>query len=124
MWAWHAPNEKMAKSSRKEIFLSYGREVEVIQFVCKLKQDLESNGFSVWLDTVDIPAGSDWHNAIGAGLNQCKAIIPIITKKYVASRYCMNEVSFWKQLFWIPWPRNFLEYHPRVLLCNYKYHTV
>ena len=84
----------MAKSSRKEIFLSYGREAEVIQFVCKLKQDLESNGFSVWLDTVDIPAGSDWHNAIGTGLSQCKAIIPIITEKYVSSRYCMNEVSF------------------------------
>ena len=97
MWAWHAPNEKMAKSSRKEIFLSYGREVEINQFVCKLKQDLESNGFSVWLDTVDIRAGSDWHSAIGTGLNHCKAIIPIITKKYVASRYCMNEVSFWKQ---------------------------
>ena len=86
---------EMAKPtlSRKELFLSYGREVELIQFVHKLKQDLESNGFSVWLDTADIPAGSDWHDAIGTGLSHCKAIIPIITKKYVGSRYCMNEVS-------------------------------
>ena len=34
----------------KEIFISYGREPEVIAFVAKLKRDLEGNGFSVWLD--------------------------------------------------------------------------
>ena len=82
-----------ANTSRKELFLSYGREPELNQFVCRLKQDLENNGFSVWLDTEDIPAGSDWHGAIGTGLNRCKAILPIITRKYVGSRYCMNEVS-------------------------------
>lgn len=50
---------------RKEVFLSYGREPEVISFVTQLKHDLESRGFSVWLDTEDIPAGCDWHGAIG-----------------------------------------------------------
>ena len=84
----------MAKSSRKELFLSYGREAELNHFVHKLKQDLESHGFSVWLDAFDIPAGSDWHDAIGTGLGYCKAIVPIVTKKYIGSRYCMNEVGF------------------------------
>lgn len=37
-------------SKPKEIFISYGREQEVIAFVAKLKRDLEANGFSVWLD--------------------------------------------------------------------------
>jgi hypothetical protein len=41
----------------KEIFLSYGREQEVQAFVLRLKHDLEKNGFSVWLDLEDIPAG-------------------------------------------------------------------
>ena len=41
----------------KEIFLSYGREEETLPFVSKLQQDLEKNGFSVWLDSKDIPAG-------------------------------------------------------------------
>lgn len=49
----------------KEVFLSYGREPEVTAFVKKLKCDLEARGISVWLDTEDIPAGSDWHGAIG-----------------------------------------------------------
>lgn len=49
----------------KEVFLSYGREPEVSAFVKQLKQDLETRGISVWLDIDDIPAGSDWHGAIG-----------------------------------------------------------
>jgi hypothetical protein len=76
----------------KEIFLSYGREQEVQAFVLRLKHDLEKNGFSVWLDLEDIPAGSDWHAAIGTGLYKCKAIIAVITKKYITSRYCTSEL--------------------------------
>ena len=82
----------MTSSDRKELFISYGREPEVIQFVTRLKRDLESNGFSVWMDVHDIPAGSDWHGAIGTGLVHCRGIVPIITNKYIASRYCTNEV--------------------------------
>ena len=55
--------KKMATG--KEIFVSYGREPEVTAFVTLLKHDLEAQDFSVWLDTEDIPAGSDWHAAIG-----------------------------------------------------------
>ena len=80
------------ESERKELFISYGREPEVIQFVTRLKGDLENHGFSVWMDVHDISAGSDWHGAIGTGLTQCRAIVPIITSKYIGSRYCTNEV--------------------------------
>ena len=80
------------QSERKELFISYGREPEVIQFVTRLKGDLEDHGFSVWMDVHDISAGSDWHGAIGTGLTQCRAIVPIITSKYIGSRYCTNEV--------------------------------
>ena len=76
----------------KELFISYGRDPIVTKFVHKLKTDLEAVGFSVWLDSEDIPAGSDWHGAIGAGLSNCKAILPIMTNKYLGSRYCVNEV--------------------------------
>ena len=93
----------------KEIFLSYGREDETVPFVSKLQQDLERNGFGVWLDSKDIPAGrqvvltvhpttasflchmrvgSDWYAAIGIGLHRCEALIAVITTKYIDSRYC------------------------------------
>ena len=79
-------------AAAKEIFLSYGREVEVVNFVTQLKHDLEKSGFSVWLDTEDIPAGCDWHGAIGTGLDLCKALIAVITPRYIESRYCTGEL--------------------------------
>ena len=74
------------------IFISYGRELYVTQFAQQLKRDLEANGFSVWLDLESIPSGKDWHGAIGTGLQDCIGIIPIITQKYIDSRFCMNEL--------------------------------
>ena len=46
----------------------------------------------VWMDVDDIPAGSDWHGAIGTALHNCRAIIVVITQKYLGSRYCTNEM--------------------------------
>ena len=80
------------EETRKSVFISYGRGEHVTQFAKQLKRDLEANGFSVWLDVESIPSGSDWHGAIGTGLQDCVAIVPIITKKYMESRYCMNEL--------------------------------
>ena len=58
----------------------------------QLKHDLERHGYSVWLDREDIPAGSDWHGAIGMGLDQCRALIAVVTHKYISSRYCTSEL--------------------------------
>ena len=76
----------------KDIFLSYGREERVREFVKKLKVDLEANGVSVWLDVDDIPTGSDFHVEIGVALKSCRALIPVLTKRYVQSRYCKGEL--------------------------------
>ncbi len=76
----------------KDLFLSYGREPEVSSFVLQLKHDLERHGLGVWLDTEDIPSGSDWHGAIGSGLHDCKALIAVITRRYITSRYCTSEL--------------------------------
>ncbi|KAL5460258.1 hypothetical protein EMCRGX_G033690 [Ephydatia muelleri] len=54
------------------IFISYGREPEVVQFVTKLKHDLEENRFAV---LADIPPGST-----------------VITKKYLNTPYCSSEL--------------------------------
>lgn len=83
-------SHKMAVS--KEVFLSYGREPEIVPFVQKLKLDLEATGISVWLDTDDIKAGSDWHGAIGTGLDECCALLCILSRKYIHSRYCTSEL--------------------------------
>ena len=45
------------RAGSKQIFLSYDRERAVEAFVVKLKQDLEKEGFTVFLDVRDIPPG-------------------------------------------------------------------
>lgn len=46
----------------------------------------------MWLDCDDISSGSDWHGAIGTALDHCKAVLPVITDKYLASRFCKGEL--------------------------------
>lgn len=46
----------------------------------------------MWLDCDDISSGSDWHGAIGTALDNCQALIPVVTNKYVASRFCKGEL--------------------------------
>ena len=76
----------------KDVFISYGREEGVREFAKKLKSDLEANDVSVWLDVEDVPTGSDFHVEIGVALKSCRALIPILTKKYVHSPYCEGEL--------------------------------
>lgn len=81
-------------AASKTIFISYGREPEVIAFVRKLKGDIEESGLRVWLDMDDIPAGSEWPNEIGLALKSCTALIAVVTAKYVSSKYCKEELYF------------------------------
>ncbi len=53
---------------------------------------LSNPRFEVWLDSDDITAGSDWHGAIGTGLDRSRAIIAVITNKYINSNYCKGEL--------------------------------
>lgn len=46
----------------------------------------------MWLDSDEIRSGSDWHGAIGTGLEGCKAVVAVITRKYITSRYCKGEL--------------------------------
>lgn len=75
-----------------DVFISYCREQRSTSLAIRLKEDLEREGYNVWLDIVNISSGSDWHSAIGEGLRRCKALIAIVTQKYIHSKYCKNEL--------------------------------
>ena len=80
------------RSVNNKIFISYGREPGVNDFVQQMKRDMESNGFTVWLDTDDIHGGSDWLGEISKGVSECQAFVPVLTAKYLKSSYCYKEV--------------------------------
>ena len=70
----------------KDVFVSYDREDTVKEFVRKLKRDLEGAQLSVWLDEEDLPAGTQKPVlAIRIALRDCKALVVVVTKKYISS---------------------------------------
>ena len=78
----------------KEVFISYKWEQIAIDFVAVLNHELEVNGFSVWRDSDGgIEPGSYMAAEICKGVDECKTFIPVVTKKYCDSKWCMDEVS-------------------------------
>ena len=67
----------------KELFLSYGREPEVVSFVTQLKHDLERSGFTVWLDT-EVYFQHTLHNLVIVGWYLCSGMQQI-TDSFQAS---------------------------------------
>ena len=77
----------------KDVFISYDREDTVNEFVLKLKRGLEGAQLSVWLDKEDIPAGTEKPVlAIRIALRDCKALVVVVTKKYISSSFCKSEL--------------------------------
>ena len=64
-------------------------------FVKRLKVDLEAAGFGVWLDTDDIPAGSDWHGAIGNTCNKISSLFEYLDQNLwcITWSSCLLDVS-------------------------------
>ncbi len=58
----------------------------------ELKSHLESAGYTVWLDRLDMSGGSDWHTVIGGALINCRCLVALISTKYTTSQHCRNEL--------------------------------
>ena len=75
----------------KHIFLSY-RSNEA-EFALKLATDLKNAGVRVWIDRLDIRPGEDWRRALELGINNCAALLTILSPAYIESTYCQREMA-------------------------------
>ncbi|HEV8084243.1 MAG TPA: TIR domain-containing protein [Chitinophagaceae bacterium] len=73
-------------------FFSYSRTDS--DFVLKLAKDLRDAGAELWLDQLDIKAGSHWDSSIEAALNNAPRLIVILSPASVSSDNVMDEVSY------------------------------
>ncbi len=73
-------------------FFSYSRSDS--DFVLQLAKDLRSAGEELWLDQLDITAGSRWDSSIEAALNKSSRLIVVLSPESVTSNNVMDEVSF------------------------------
>jgi hypothetical protein len=71
------------------IFISYGREPEVNDFVEALKRYMTQElSCTVWIDVDCIKIGDRFHNGIGIGISKCDIFLAVVTEKFMNSAYC------------------------------------
>jgi hypothetical protein len=73
-------------------FFSYSRVDS--DFALRLAQDLKAAGALVWLDQVDIAAGSRWDNAIEDALTAASYMLVILSPTSVKSENVRDEIDF------------------------------
>jgi hypothetical protein len=71
------------------VFLSYSSTDKDV--VNKIAEYLKSKNINVWLDSENIHAGDSIPSKISEGLNECDAIVLIISKEYLKSPWCKAE---------------------------------
>lgn len=81
----------MVVTNQKYIFLSY-RSTEA-EFALRLAADLKNAGINLWMDRLDLRPGDDWPSAIEKALNDCAAMISVVSPDYIGSRYCLRELT-------------------------------
>lgn len=74
------------------IFISYSRQDS--QFSLRLAADLRAVGLNVWVDQLDIAAGSRWDNEIQTALNTAQEVLVLLSPFAVASQNVLDEAYF------------------------------
>ncbi len=72
-------------------FVAYSRDDS--GFALKLANDLRHAGADVWIDQLDILPGEPWDRAVQQALQDCGAMIVILSPASVASDNVMDEVN-------------------------------
>ncbi len=74
-----------------QIFISYSREDA--NFVYPLAAKLESDGFKVWIDRLDIPVGNPWRREIVQAIAESDAFILLLSPSSTASKNVLAELD-------------------------------
>ena len=76
---------------KKEIFISYRSTESAHAYF--MKDFLETNGFSVWMAPESIPVGSDYAHEIPNALQNCSAVVLILSRKAQRSVWVRREIE-------------------------------
>ncbi len=76
----------------ERLFFSYARVDSI--FALRLAKDLRQANVNIWIDQLDIKAGSRWDAAVEDALSSSPAVIVILSPESVSSNNVMDEVSF------------------------------
>ena len=81
-------------------FLSFSRQrpyhdsVDSRTFTGEFCQCLKENGCNPWMDAYDLQSGDSLSIKIYKTLDECKAVVPIVTRGYAQSLWCLRELYY------------------------------
>lgn len=82
----------MAHDKQRKTFISYSRVNK--DFALKMAKELKAEGFSVWLDQLDIPLGARWDVELEKALAECEIFMIIMTPASIASENVRDEIGY------------------------------
>jgi len=77
---------------QNNVFLSYTRTDD--QFVLKLANDLRQAGADIWIDQLDIPAGSRWEKEVEKALINAKCLLVVLSPLSASSDNVSDEIAY------------------------------
>lgn len=77
---------------KRKTFLSYSRVNK--DFALKLANELKAEGFSVWLDVLDIPVGARWDVEVERALTESEIFLVIVTHASSTSENVLDEIGY------------------------------
>ena len=77
---------------RGTVFISYSRKD--LDAADELRGAIEAAGFDVWLDRIGIAGGDNFLSKLAQAINQCDAVLLLVSKNSVESDYTIREVHY------------------------------
>lgn len=74
-----------------DVFLSYSRKNH--KTVQRIASDLEDQGISVWLDSIELTVGDQFHQSIERGIAECRFFCIALSDESMASYY-VRQIEF------------------------------
>ncbi|MCB1956746.1 MAG: TIR domain-containing protein [Rhodocyclaceae bacterium] len=96
MWSWNLPQPIALTHVRRRIFLSYRRADSAV--ADSVVEALEQQGFGVWVDREDIGGGSRWRDAIAQAIQDCDALVFLMSASALESDEVYKELAMASQL--------------------------
>lgn len=81
----------MPDRQRPKIFITHSSRD--IDFARRLHDDLQAQGFELWLDDKTLQAGHRLAEEINRGLEWCDVYVPVISRASLASKWCWEEIN-------------------------------
>jgi len=78
--------------STSKIFFSYSRMDSV--FALRLAKDIREAGADIWIDQLDIPAGSRWDVEVENALANASCVLVILSPFSQASENVQDEIAY------------------------------